>query len=84
MATSHDPWQPVGTLIYYIVLSLVKTIGFKVHGGVPVAREYQQDPEPRWILCSSCGHSTVHIAHFWVEDGDTDWECDQCGAVRYE
>lgn len=84
MATKRDPWQPIGTAIYWIVLFLVKTIGFKVHGGVPVAREYEQDPEPRWMLCSSCGHSTVHLAHFWVMDGDTDWECDLCGAVRYE
>lgn len=84
MAAKRDPWQPLGTFIYWIVLFLVKTVGFQVHQGGPVAHEYTEEPEPRWMLCPSCLHSTVHLPHFWVEDGETDWECDQCGAVRYE
>lgn len=83
MAAKPDPWQPIGTFIYWIVLFLVRTTGFTVHKGEPVPREYEPDPEPRWMLCVSCGHSTVHLPYFWVEDGETDWECDQCGAVTY-
>jgi hypothetical protein len=83
MATKRDPWQPVGTFIYHIVLFLTKTTGFKVHGGTPVAREYESDPEPRWMFCLPCGFSTVHEPHFWVEDGETDFECSDCGAVTY-
>lgn len=84
MATKRDPWRPLGTLIFHIVLLLAKTTGFKVHQGGPVPTEYEPDPEPRWMLCSSCGHSTVHLAYFWVEHGETDWECSDCGSVRYE
>ena len=81
MAT--DPWQPVGTLIYHIVLFLAKTTGFKVHGGVPMAHEYTEDPEPRWLPCEGCGTETVHEAYAWVLDGETDYECTSCGSVTY-
>jgi hypothetical protein len=81
MAT--DPWQPVGTFIYHIVLFLTKTTGFKVHGGTPMTHEHTEEPEPRWMLCVSCGHSTMHEAYAWVLDGDTDYECTDCGAVTY-
>lgn len=83
MTTQRDPWQPIGTLIYWIVLFLVRTVGFKVHGGEQVEREYQQDPEPRWLYCLSCESRTVHEAHFWVEDGESDYECSSCGSVTY-
>lgn len=84
MATKRDPWQPIGTAIYHIVQFVANTTGYApLTGGGSMPTEDIEEPEPRWMLCSSCGHSTVHIARFWVEDGDTDWECDQCGAVRY-
>lgn len=84
MATKPDPWRPVGVVIYFIMAFLVERLGLQIRKDDPMSVEYETDPEPRWMLCPSCGHSTVHLAHFWVEDGETDWECDQCGAVRYE
>lgn len=85
MATKRDPWQPIGTAIYHIVQFVANATGYApLTGGGSMPTEYDEEPEPRWMLCTSCSHSTVHIAHFWVEDGDTDWECDLCGSVRYE
>lgn len=83
MAT--DPWQPIGTAIYHFVQLVAKTTGYQplLTGDGPMCDDHPEEPEPRWMLCVSCGHSTVHLPYFWVEDGDTDWECDQCGAVTY-
>lgn len=80
MATRRDP---IGVVLFWMVFALVKATGFQVHQGGAVPTEREPDPEPRWMLCSSCGHSTVHLPYFWVTDGDTDWECNQCGAVTY-
>ena len=83
MAVKRDPWQPIGDLICNFVLFVANATGYQpLTGGGSMPTEYADEPEPRWMLCSCCGHSTVHIPYFWVMDGDTDWECDQCGAVR--
>lgn len=83
MATKRDPWQPVGTFIYHIVLFLTKTTGFKVHGGTPMTHEYSEDPEARWLYCLPCESRTMHEAYAWVAEGETDYECTACGAVTY-
>ena len=80
MAAKRDPWQPLGTLIYHLMVAGAR-FGLSVHGGTPVTRDYEQDPEPRWLFCDNCGHSTFWEPYRWVLEGDTDWECDQCGAV---
>jgi hypothetical protein len=80
----REPWQPVGVAIYHIVQFVANVTNYApLTGGGGMPTEYEPEPEPRWMLCSSCGHSTVHLPYFWVMDGDTDWECDQCGAVSY-
>lgn len=82
MAT--DPWQPFGTLIYHIVMFIAKATGYQpLTGGTQVKPIYSEEQEPRWTLCLSCNHETVHEAHFWIEEGDTDWECTRCGMVTY-
>lgn len=79
-----DPWQPFGTVIYHIVQFVAGATGYlPLTGGGSMTHEYAEEPEPRWMLCVSCGHSTVHIPYCWVLDGETDYECDQCGAVTY-
>ena len=76
-----DPWAPVISAIAYTTRLVAWAAGYSLLGEGAKPVEYESEPEPRWMLCPSCGHSTVHLPHFWVADGDTDWECDQCGSV---
>ena len=82
MATKRrDPWQPVGTLLYHLMVFAAR-FGFKVHGGVPVEREYQ-DIKPSSQFCYQCEGFTPWEPLYWaLEDFDNEWSCVPCGAVR--
>ena len=83
MTSRRDPWQPVGVVIYFIMVFLVERLGLQIRKDDPMPVERESDPEPRWLYCLNCSARTVHEAHFWVEDGESDYECSQCGAVTY-
>ena len=54
MATRRDPWQPIGTAIYHIVQFVANATGYApLTGDGLMHREYEEDPEPRWMLCTS-------------------------------
>lgn len=77
---ARDPWQPVGTLLYHLMVFAAR-FGFKVHGGVPVERDYPVELEPVQRYCMSCRLNTMWRPYHWVLEGITDYECDGCGAI---
>lgn len=83
MATKRlDPWAPVGWLLYHFMVFGAKTLGFKVHGGVPVEREYK-DIKPRSYFCYQCERFTPWEPMYWaLEAFEGEWECVRCGATR--
>ena len=84
MATRRDPWQPIGTAIYHFVQFVANATGYSpLYEGEAMPPEYTDEPEPRWMFCLPCGHSTMHEPYAWVLDGETDYECTDCGAVTY-
>lgn len=47
--------------------------------------ERERRPEdPKWMFCSTCMRSTWFNPIYWVVEGCTDWECDECTGVVIE